>query len=77
MGQHLLTLQISIQLLFGPFSVFKNLITTDPLALQLVIDDLEEWVGKLEAVAENHQYEQQKVSMQIEQIFANQNSSNS
>ena len=36
------------------------------LALHLVIDDLEERVGKLEAVAENHQYEQRKVSMQIE-----------
>ena len=44
-------------------SVFKNLLTTDPLALHLVIDDLEERVGKLEAVAENHQYEQRKVSM--------------
>jgi len=38
-----------------------------------VVDDLEERLGKLEATVENQQFEQRRVSMQIERIFANQN----
>ena len=59
--------------MFGPLSVVKNLSPIDPLALHLVVDDLEERVGKLEAIAESHQFEQRKVLMQIEHISANQN----
>ena len=51
---------------------FHNIPSTDPLSLNIVVDQLQERVGELEAAAERTVKKQQQMSLEMERVVADQ-----